>query len=36
VYEIAEAMGFKDMKHFHAIFKRKTGLSPREYRKRTV
>lgn len=36
VYEIAEAMGFKDMKHFHAIFKRKTGLSPREYRKRTL
>lgn len=36
VYEIAEAMGYKDMKHFHAVFKRKTGLSPREYRKRSV
>jgi AraC-like DNA-binding protein len=34
VYEIAETVGFKDMKHFHAIFKRKTGLSPREYRNR--
>ncbi|WP_158302057.1 helix-turn-helix domain-containing protein [Paenibacillus mesophilus] len=32
VYEIAETTGFKDLKHFHAIFKRKTGLSPREYR----
>jgi AraC-like DNA-binding protein len=35
VYEIAETIGFKDMKHFHAVFKRKTGLSPREYRKQS-
>ncbi|GAA3408086.1 helix-turn-helix domain-containing protein [Paenibacillus hodogayensis] len=34
IYEIAEKSGFKDMKHFHAIFKRKLGLSPREYRRR--
>ncbi|MBD2862673.1 helix-turn-helix domain-containing protein [Paenibacillus oceani] len=33
VYEIAESMGFKDMKHFHIIFKRKTGVSPMTYRK---
>lgn len=36
VYELAEALGFKDMKHFHRIFKRKTGMSPREYRKQML
>ncbi|NHN31574.1 helix-turn-helix domain-containing protein [Paenibacillus agricola] len=29
---VAEQIGYKDMKYFHALFKRKTGLSPRQFR----
>jgi AraC family L-rhamnose operon transcriptional activator RhaR len=32
ISEIAEQVGYKDMKYFHALFKRKTGLSPRRFR----
>ncbi|MFS0725413.1 helix-turn-helix domain-containing protein [Paenibacillus sp. 1P07SE] len=31
--EIARAAGFQDLKHFHALFKRKTGMTPGQYRK---
>ncbi|MDB5085167.1 MAG: two-component system response regulator [Bacilli bacterium] len=31
-YEVAEKVGFVDAKHFSKVFKRYTGLSPREYR----
>jgi AraC family L-rhamnose operon transcriptional activator RhaR len=32
ISEVAEQTGYKDMKYFHALFKRKTGLSPRQFR----
>jgi len=32
VHAVAERAGFKDMKHFYALFKRKTGMTPREFR----
>ncbi|CAG7643057.1 helix-turn-helix domain-containing protein [Paenibacillus allorhizosphaerae] len=32
VYAVAERAGFKDMKHFYALFKRKTGMTPGEFR----
>jgi len=32
VSEIAAAVGYRDMKHFNSLFKRHTGLTPREYR----
>lgn len=32
VSEIAAAVGYRDMKHFNILFKRHTGLTPREYR----
>jgi AraC family L-rhamnose operon transcriptional activator RhaR len=35
ISEVAEQIGYKDMKYFHALFKRKTGLSPRQYRMQT-
>ncbi|WP_020617154.1 helix-turn-helix domain-containing protein [Paenibacillus daejeonensis] len=31
--EIARWAGFQDLKHFHALFKRKTGMTPGQYRK---
>jgi len=31
--EIARSVGFQDLKHFHALFKRKTGMTPGQYRK---
>lgn len=33
-YEISEAVGFEDAGYFSRMFKRKTGRSPKEYRKR--
>lgn len=33
---VAEHIGYKDMKYFHALFKRKTGLSPRQFRMQAV
>ncbi|MFS0722420.1 response regulator [Paenibacillus sp. 1P07SE] len=32
VYEIAEAVGYHDVHHFGRLFKKKTGLTPKEYR----
>ena len=32
VRQISEELGFKSQNHFSALFKRKTGLSPRHYR----
>lgn len=32
-YEVAEATGFSDYKHFSTVFKSETGLTPSEYRK---
>lgn len=32
VYEVAEAVGFRDQRYFSEIFKKRTGLSPLEYR----
>jgi len=32
IYEIAEAVGYKDLQHFGKVFKRKTGLKPKEYK----
>lgn len=33
-YEISEAVGFEDAGYFSKMFKKKTGISPKEYRKR--
>ncbi len=33
-YEISEAVGFEDAGYFSKMFKKKTGVSPKEYRKR--
>jgi len=32
IYEISDAIGYSDQNYFSAIFKRYTGVSPREYR----
>lgn len=32
VYEIVHAVGYQDLQHFGQIFKKKTGLSPKEFR----
>ena len=32
-YEISELVGIEDASHFSKIFKKITGLSPKEYRK---
>ncbi|MFD0710715.1 helix-turn-helix domain-containing protein [Paenibacillus sp. GCM10027626] len=34
VAEIAARVGYKDIKFFHALFKKKTGMPPHQYRKR--
>jgi len=34
VSRIAQEVGYCDLKHFNAVFRRHTGLSPREYRAR--
>jgi len=34
VRQISERLGFKTQNHFSALFKRKTGLSPSESRKK--
>ncbi|WP_165971939.1 AraC family transcriptional regulator [Paenibacillus piri] len=33
VGEIAEQAGYQDMKYFHALFKRITGMTPRQFRR---
>ena len=33
VYEVAEAVGFRDQKYFVKIFKKLCGVTPTEYRK---
>ena len=32
ISQIAQAVGYNDQKHFNQLFRRHTGLSPREYR----
>ncbi|MCD9023860.1 AraC family transcriptional regulator [Cohnella silvisoli] len=34
IKEIAEQVGYRDLKFFYALFRKKTGLSPRQYRNR--
>jgi two-component system response regulator YesN len=33
VYEVAHAVGYRDVKYFYRMFRRYTGLTPSEYRK---
>jgi len=33
VQQIAGAVGYQDMKYFHSLFRQRTGMTPREYRK---
>ncbi|WP_145021406.1 AraC family transcriptional regulator [Paenibacillus sp. Y412MC10] len=33
IQEAANQVGYQDMKFFHALFRRKTGVTPRQYRK---
>jgi AraC family L-rhamnose operon transcriptional activator RhaR len=35
VRDIAGRVGYKDIKFFHALFKKKTGISPYQYRKKS-
>lgn len=35
VTEIAEMVGYSDLKHFNEVFKRQTGLTPMQFRKAT-
>jgi YesN/AraC family two-component response regulator len=32
IYEVVRAVGYADLQHFGQIFKKKTGMSPKEYR----
>ncbi|MFX8098759.1 helix-turn-helix transcriptional regulator, partial [Acinetobacter baumannii] len=32
IYEIAENIGYRDLKHFGHLFKKRTGRTPKEYR----
>lgn len=34
IYEISEAVGYSSVEHFNQMFKKKTGTSPTDYRKR--
>lgn len=36
VQQIANAVGYQDMKYFHELFRLKTGMTPQEYRKNDV
>lgn len=36
VQEVAAHVGYKDLKFFHALFKKKTGMSPNRYRKQAT
>jgi two-component system response regulator YesN len=31
IYEVAEAVGYDSVSHFSRIFKRETGMSPKDY-----
>ncbi|MFD1179433.1 response regulator [Paenibacillus puldeungensis] len=33
VYEVAEAVGYQDVKYFNRVFKKEFGMTPEEYRK---
>ncbi|MDQ8735382.1 AraC family transcriptional regulator [Paenibacillus sp. LHD-38] len=35
IQEAANQVGYQDMKFFHALFRKKTGITPREYRRST-
>lgn len=32
IYQIANQVGYQDMKFFHALFRKKTGMTPKQYR----
>ncbi|WP_130613640.1 AraC family transcriptional regulator [Cohnella abietis] len=36
IKEIAEQVGYRDLKFFYALFRKKTGQSPSQYRKRSM
>ena len=36
MYEIADAVGYNNVEHFMRVFKKVTGVTPKQYRKENV
>ena len=36
IYEVADAVGYQDVKHFLKVFKKQTGMTPSEYREKSL
>ena len=36
IYEVSDAVGYQDVKHFLKVFKKQTGMTPSEYREQSL